>query len=243
MNIVPVIDLKGGQAVHARLGERGSYRPVRSRLCPSADRLAGVGAFRALHAFDTVYVADLDAIQGDGDNGPVLERLRAAFPDLTLWVDGGLSDPAACRAWLRRGLGDLVLGSESQSDMTTFEGLRAETAIRERVILSLDFRGDRFLGPQAFCEDAARWPERVIVMTLARVGSERGPDLDLLRTMRAQAPGVHLFAAGGVRGPEDLAQLAQEGISGALVASALHDGRIDGPAIARLRVTGVHSDG
>ncbi len=53
--------------------------------------------------------------------------------------------------------------------------------------------------------------------------------------MRAQAPGVHLFAAGGVRGPEDLAQLAQEGISGALVASALHDGRIDGPAIARLQ--------
>ena len=234
MDIVPVIDLKGGQAVHARLGQRDSYRPVRSRLCPSADPLAVVGAFRALYPFATVYVADLDAIQGDGDNGVVLERLREAFPDLTLWVDGGFADAAACRAWLKRGLGDLVLGSESQRDETALDELRGDAETRSRIVLSLDFRDDRFLGPPALREDATRWPDRIIAMTLARVGSDRGPDLDLLKALRARAPEKRLFAAGGVRNGEDLERLANEGVSGVLVASALHDGRFDGSTIARL---------
>ena len=228
-----MIDVKSGQAVHARLGQRDDYRPVRSRLCQSADPLAVVGAFRGIHPFDTIYVADLDAIQGTGDNSAILERLRRAFPGLRLWVDSGLADPAACRAWLERGLGDLVLGSETMRDSATLGELR-DVADEGRLILSLDFRDDRFLGPLRLLEDPASWPDRVIVMTLARVGSGRGPELDLLTRLQARAPGARLFAAGGVRHCEDLAQLVERGIGGVLVASALHDGRIDGPAIMRL---------
>ena len=43
-------------------------------------------------------------------------------------------------------------------------------------VLSLDFRGETFLGPQGLLDDAALWPHRVIVMTLARVGGGEGPD-------------------------------------------------------------------
>ena len=45
-------------------------------------------------------------------------------------------------------------------------------------------------------------------MTLARVGSGGGPDLDRLRALRRMAPGKRLYAAGGVRGADDLHDLA-----------------------------------
>jgi phosphoribosylformimino-5-aminoimidazole carboxamide ribotide isomerase len=40
---------------------------------------------------------------------------------------------------------------------------------------------------------------------------------------------VRIFAAGGVRGPADLDALAAVGVVGALVATAIHDGRLGQP--------------
>ena len=232
MEIVPVIDLKGGQVVHARAGRREGYQAIRSSLARDSAPLAVVQGLRALHPFDRLYVADLDAIAGRGGHDAILDALREAFPDLALWVDNGLSGVGACRAWLDRGLGDLVIGSESQRDPGL---LGALIELSERLILSLDFQGDAFLGPQALLERTADWPPRVIAMTLARVGGALGPDLARLQWLIDFAPGRQVFAAGGVRGLDDLKRLAELGVSGALVASALHDGRITG---AQLRVLG-----
>jgi phosphoribosylformimino-5-aminoimidazole carboxamide ribotide isomerase len=65
-------------------------------------------------------------------------------------------------------------------------------------------------------------------MTLARVGSAAGPDLDRLCAIREIAAGRDIYAAGGVRDSADLAVLKGAGISGALVATSLHDGRLTG---------------
>lgn len=225
MRIVPVIDLKDGQVVHARGGLREGYRPIRSILSDSSEPLRLVAGLLALHRFADLYVADLDAIEGRGGHDAVLERLRGAFPALRLWVDNGLAAETACRAWLDRGLGDLVVGSESQSGPDLPARL-ADQAEAGRIILSLDFKGARFLGPPALLEAAAHWPPRVIAMTLARVGGADGPDFATLRALRAKAPDRQVYAAGGVRHADDLRRLAKIGVGGALLASALHDGRL-----------------
>ena len=72
----------------------------------------------------------------------------------------------------------------------------------------------------------------VIVLDLARVGTGTGLDLALIGRVRDAVPGVTLLAGGGVRGPEDLARLADAGCDGALVATALHDGRLGPEDIA-----------
>jgi phosphoribosylformimino-5-aminoimidazole carboxamide ribotide isomerase len=66
----------------------------------------------------------------------------------------------------------------------------------------------------------------VIVIDLARVGTGRGLDLEMIARVRTAAPDLTLLAGGGVRGFEDLVRLADAGCDGALVATALHDGRI-----------------
>jgi len=222
MEIIPVLDLKGGVVVRARMGERHLYAPIVTPLAATSDPLDVACGLLAVHPFSTLYVADLDAIEGGSDNGAALRRITHGCPGVSLWVDNGIADAAAAAGWLDAGLGSLVLGSETQQDAALVRARAGD----DRVVLSLDFRGDAFQGPADILDDPSAWPARVIAMTLARVGSGAGPDLDRLAAVRRSAPGRRIYAAGGVRDAADLAALARAGIAGALVATALHDGRL-----------------
>jgi phosphoribosylformimino-5-aminoimidazole carboxamide ribotide isomerase len=75
---------------------------------------------------------------------------------------------------------------------------------------------------------------RLIVLDLARVGTGMGAGTEALcRRLRQLDGGLEITAGGGVRGPADLATLAASGCDAALVASALHDGRITPSDLAR----------
>jgi len=212
----------GGKVVRARMGDRASYRPIDSPLSPTSEAVDVVRGLCAIYPFRTLYVADLDAIQSKGDNLPALRRIRANFPGLRMWVDNGAADPAAFDALIGAGLGGAVIGSETQRD----SALLARHGHSMQIVLSLDFRGDAFLGPEEILAEPHLWPRRVIVMTLGRVGSGAGPDLTRLAAIRSVASGRELYAAGGVRDPADLSALKAAGAAGALIATALHSGRI-----------------
>lgn len=222
MEVIPVIDLKGGVVVHARRGERHLYRPIETPLARGADPLAIVAGLLSLHTFAALYIADLDAISGGAGNGAAIKRINREFPHLALWVDSGIGVLDRARAWLSRDIGHLVLGSETLAAIETAAALADDP----RVVLSLDFRGPELQGPPGLLGNATAWPRRVIAMTLDRVGSHAGPDLERLGAIKNLAGRREVFAAGGVRDAADLRALAQASIAGALVATSLHDGRI-----------------
>ena len=230
MEVIPVLDLKEGVVVHARMGRRDQYRPIETPLASTSNPVDVARGLLAIHPFETFYIADLDAIENAGNNDAALTRLKTELPNLVFWVDNGVADLARANSWLDAGLGNLVLGSESQRDGALVRRLSRD----DRVILSLDYRGDEFLGPAALLSDAAHWPRKIIAMTLARVGSANGPDLNRLAAIKAAAPDKLIYAAGGVRDPADLAALQHAGIEGALVASSLHNGKLTGAQLARL---------
>lgn len=208
-----------GQVVHARLGRRDQYQPLRSPLAAqSSDPLHVVDALLRLHPFSVLYIADLDAIGGTGDHDAVIAAIHARHPGLRLWIDAGRHASAAGPASARVP----VIGSES---MTAASPWPTPTDGAPWV-LSLDYRDGRLLGPADLLARPERWPEDIIVMSLDHVGSARGPDLQRLRALLRLAPERRWHAAGGVRSAEDLAEIADAGAHGVLLASALHDGRI-----------------
>ena len=75
---------------------------------------------------------------------------------------------------------------------------------------------------------------QVIVLDLARVGSGEGVNIDFLKQVIAEV-GVDVYVGGGVRDINDLVELRKLGVSGALVATALHTGKI---SIAQLKQEG-----
>jgi phosphoribosylformimino-5-aminoimidazole carboxamide ribotide isomerase len=230
MRIIPVLDLKGGQVVRAQKGQRDRYRPMVTPLATGSDPVTVAEGLRTLHPFPIFYIADLDAIEGAAPNREALARLREMTGAPDLWLDAGFAAAAALEAALDT-LGVFpVLGSESQANDALLRRYRDHPGL----ILSLDFFADGFRGPPSLLDTQELWPRRVIVMTLAKVGSGAGPDFERLAELKAKAGNREIVAAGGVRNESDIRALSALGITAALVATSLHDGSLTPEQLALL---------
>ena len=236
MNLIPVIDLMQGQVVRAVRGNRQAYRPIVSALCASSDPLTVAKILCEHCATRHLYVADLDALLGGPAQVAVLRSLLQALPELELWLDAGFASAAAAET-LRAELGAVaervvpVFGSESLASRVELErcfggAVSAANELASAAVLSLDRRDGQRLDAAGCWEAPALWPKRVIVMTLERVGSDVGPDLETLVSVRLRSPSTFIVGAGGIRDPGDLARAHAAGAGAWLVASALHDGRL-----------------
>lgn len=226
MNVIPVVDVQHGLAVRAERGKRAQYRPLVTPLAEGNDPVAVARGLMSVSRFPALYVADLDGIEGRGGNAALIEALAAALPGVEVWVDDG-APVAEVAAWIKASRDPArtpVVGTEILQGPEDVAALRALPA--DAYVLSLDFKDGRFVGPEQVLNEPERWPQRVIVMTLARVGSGEGPDLATLSQILVVAGARAVYAAGGVRHAQDLQALREIGCTGALIASALHSGAI-----------------
>lgn len=225
MRVIPVIDVRGGEVVRAVRGDRASYRPILTPLADGSDPVAVAAGFRRLYPFADFYIADLDGIERGTPDRATVRRVAEANPGVTVWVDNGAATAEAVAALLAIPGTIAVIGSETLRDPA--ELAAASRAAPDRVALSLDFRDEAFVGLPELLARPEAWPRRVIVMTLARVGSDEGPDIARIRAIAAVAGASRMvIAAGGVRAVGDLVAARDAGARGALVATALHAGTI-----------------
>lgn len=231
MQVIPVIDLMNGAVVHARKGDRAHYQPIVSNLCHGSKASEIVQALLGLYPFPILYIADLDAIQRRGHHRNLVDTLLIQHPGLEIWIDAGISSIADIQHWTHTRLRP-VLGTESIPDIATWHQLAQACA--DRHILSLDFTAAGYQGPPELLQNTVSWPLEVIVMSLPYVGSHNGPDMEKLIHFHSQHPKHSFYAAGGIRQMADLQLLDKKNIKGALVASALHNGRLDKTALRDL---------
>jgi phosphoribosylformimino-5-aminoimidazole carboxamide ribotide isomerase len=238
MRIIPVMDLRHGLVVRGVEGRRSEYRPIQSQIAADSRPASIATAFSQKFGFRTAYVADLDAIM---DGRPSVDSWREiAGAGLELWLDGGFANRDSVRRSLENAgvhgiCPTIVIGLES---LETQEELTAITRACEiPPIFSLDLQGGRPLGRCDEWKDCSpreiaaqvvdRGITRLIVLDLADVGVAAGTrTMQLCQQIRRDHSAVELIAGGGVRGRSDLEELAQAGCDAALVASALHDGRL-----------------
>jgi phosphoribosylformimino-5-aminoimidazole carboxamide ribotide isomerase len=234
MRIIPVLDLMGGCVVRGVQGDRARYEPVKSILTTDCTPLAVARGLWAETDCDTLYLADLDAIEGQGHHQAAIEELSTTLP-IHLWVDGGVADVKSAARWMEAGVHRVVIGSETLSSLQALDTLQVAFPA-ERFVFSLDMRQGKVLSrspdlhdlePLALLEILAdRGWTTVILLTLDRVGAGSGPDWMLLEQARHRFPNLELIAGGGVQGIQDLHRLSRLGARGVLVASALHNGRL-----------------
>ncbi len=220
MEIIPVIDIRQNQVVHAVKGQRQNYRPLQTCLSDSHSANDIVQAFIDTYPFKTIYIADLDAIQGPSNNEYLIEQLLNKFQSISFWVDQGISSAIELKIQLRR---QHVIGSETNISPETLNELFTSSA---GIILSLDFQTEAFLGDQNLLQKTGLWPERIIIMSLSHVGSNNGPDYKLISNLQKIAGNREIYVAGGVRHEDDLQTLNDMGIDGVLIATALHTQQI-----------------
>jgi len=248
VRVIPVIDLMKRLVVRGVAGQRDEYRPIVSPLCDDPSVLAVARALVERFAFQELYLADLDAIAGAEPAWDVYAQL--ADCGLDLWIDAGLngpSDATRLAEWTASGrpLSAVIAGLESLADAGALRAM-VERVGTDRFVFSLDLKvaapltktpAWRELGAEAIASLALEaGVRRLIVLDLARVGTGTGAGTEALCRRLRQLDGEwEITAGGGVRGPADLAALADSGCDGALVASALHDGRLTPSDVAELR--------
>jgi phosphoribosylformimino-5-aminoimidazole carboxamide ribotide isomerase len=241
VRIYPVLDVLNGVIVRAVAGERGAYRPVVSQLTdePAAESVAA--AFRSTLGLDWLYLADLDAILHLRPNTDICRTLCAS--GFQLLVDAGVRSMDDIRSVLNSGARRAVVGLETCPGPDLLHVACKEFGA-DQLVFSLDLRKGRPLGdlipwktedPLDISRQAIRAGiRRLIVLDLAGVGLGQGvPTVALCRQIRSEAPHVELITGGGVQQADELDVLAEVGIDGVLLASALHDGQVTREDVAR----------
>lgn len=225
MKIIPVLDIKNGLTVLARMGFRESYRPVKNRLYPFSNPLATVRKLSSL-GFKIVYVADLDAIVYGFLNTELYKSLSS---EVNLMLDPGIKSFEEASIVINTGVKKLIVATETIPKLEIAQRI-LQAYGSDRVVLSLDLKNRRVLSkapeliglsPKECLNKAKRLGFReVIVIDLARVGSHTGPDLELISELKNTS--IRLIVGGGIRNLNDLLILKEMGVEAVLVASALH---------------------
>lgn len=243
VRVVGVIDLLRGRAVHARAGRRDCYEPVQSvagTAIEGGDSVALARAYVDRLGIRELYVADLDALTGGSLQRPALSAIAAIGAPMLL--DAGVTSADEARRALELGAARTIVALETLPDFGHLRDVCGAIG-GEHVAFSLDLRdgvpviaSGAAIAVESPAAIAARAIDAgvgtIIVIDLARVGTGRGLDVELLASVRDATRGSSLLAGGGTRGVADLERLAELGCDGALIATALHDGRIGAADVA-----------
>lgn len=232
MKVIPVIDVLNGIVVHAVRGVRKEYQPLKSVLTKSVGPSEVAMVFKNI-GFSDLYVADLDAIIDCSTNFNNLKKISDET-GIKLMVDAGVTSIERAQKLLDCGVSKLIIGTETLQ-RKSFVSDAVSLFGAERVVVSLDLKGNKVLVKLGFdgCRDVfcllRQFKEmgvsQMVVLDLLRVGSGEGVNVDFLKKVIAEV-GIDVYVGGGVRGFNDLVELRNIGVSGALVATALHTGKI-----------------
>ncbi|MDA8145440.1 MAG: 1-(5-phosphoribosyl)-5-[(5-phosphoribosylamino)methylideneamino]imidazole-4-carboxamide isomerase [Thermaerobacter sp.] len=228
MQIIPAIDLLGGQVVRLRQGDFQRKTVYAQDPVAVACSFVQAGA-RRLH------LVDLDgAREGTPRNLEVLAQVRRAV-SATLEVGGGLRDRQALDQAFRHGADLVVLGTQAALDAAFLEDALARHP--GRVVVAVDAREGRVAvegwqrvlpqtADQFLAQLRATGVEEVIYTDVGRDGTLEGPNFRSLE--QAGRSGIPVIASGGVSSLEDVRRLAVlPGIRGIIIGRALYDGRVD----------------
>ncbi len=222
-----MIDLLNGSVVHAKRGDRTHYLPITSSLTSSTKPIDIVKAFMDIYPFDTLYIADLNAIQSientSQSHRSYIDQIHTSYPELAIWIDAGINSFQKAMIW-QAPYTQLIIGSESFTTLHDYQQLTS--TLDTPFHLSLDFIANEYSGPQALLNNSQYWPHKVISMTLANVGANQGIDREIIEKLLGKSEKHAIYAAGGVRNRDDLLLLRSLDIKGALIATALHSKQI-----------------
>jgi phosphoribosylformimino-5-aminoimidazole carboxamide ribotide isomerase len=227
-----VIDVLNGIAVHAIQGERNKYQSLRSLLSKSSHPLDIAITFESL-GFKSLYLADLDAILGKRMNLSLYKQI-VAKTSLELMVDAGTADIAKAKKLLESRITKIIIGSETLGNFD-FLNQAVEAFGEDKIIVSIDLKEGKMLSLSDSIKsmDSTSFAKKVedigvsqiILLDLSRVGTEHGINSVALENILDKTS-LNVFVGGGIKSIQELEELKRLGVSGALIATVLHNGKL-----------------
>jgi phosphoribosylformimino-5-aminoimidazole carboxamide ribotide isomerase len=225
VELYPAVDIQGGRVVRLRQGEAHRATAYGDDPVAVAREFARAGA-------RWVHFVDLDRAFGHGDNRALARRFLAAV-EVKVQVGGGLRTEEAIEEVLAWGAARVVIGTKAATDAGIVERLLARHG-PERLVVGIDAKNGQVavrgwtevfdLTAIELADRVKRQGARTVIYTdVARDGMLVGPDVAGARAIAAL--GLDVIASGGVASLDDLRQIRDGGLAGAIVGRALYEGR------------------
>ena len=225
LELLPAVDVKGGQAVRLVQGELGIESNYGAPIDAALD-------FQSAGA-EWIHLVDLDAAFGIGSNAELLAEVIGKL-DIQVELSGGIRDDESLRRALATGCKRVNLGTAALENPEWSSRVIAEFG--DRIAVGLDVRG-RTLAARGWTKEGGDIFEtierldkdgcaRYVVTDVTKDGTLKGPNLDLLKSVCAvtKAP---IVASGGISSLSDieaLRKLVSIGVEGAIMGKALYAG-------------------
>ncbi|MEW6859966.1 bifunctional 1-(5-phosphoribosyl)-5-((5-phosphoribosylamino)methylideneamino)imidazole-4-carboxamide isomerase/phosphoribosylanthranilate isomerase PriA [Trueperella pyogenes] len=236
LELLPAVDVVGGQAVRLNQGEAGTEQVY-------GDPEQAVALF-AEQGAQWIHLVDLDAAFGRGSNHELLSRIVSQHKGVKIELSGGIRDEATLARAIEAGATRVNLGTAALEDPDWTR--RAIAEYGDQVAVGLDVRGD-VLAARGWTRDAGNlWDvlerlnddgcARYVLTDVTKDGMLSGPNLDLLRRV-CEATDRPVVASGGISSLADIAairQLTEIGVEGAIVGKALYAGAFTLPEALKI---------
>ena len=231
MEIIPAIDLRGGHVVRLFQGDYAKETVYSNDPLDVALTFQEAGAHR-------IHVVDLDgAATGVPAHLEMCERLVQAVR-IPVQVGGGLRTMEAVSRTIDAGAQRVVLGTAAVEDPALVEKTIVSHGA-DALIVGLDARRGRvavrgwkeqsaLTAEELMARMAALGVVRFIHTDISRDGTLTGPDFDAVASLvrKGRELGAVVVASGGISDESHLRRLAELGVEGAILGSALYTGRL-----------------
>lgn len=237
MEIIPAIDIIGGKCVRLEKGDYSTSKQYAEDPLEVAKAFEGAG-IRRLH------LVDLDGAKAKHVvNLRVIERI-VSNTRLVVDFGGGVKTDEDIRKVFEAGAQMVTGGSIAAKEREIFLGW-LEKYGSEKIILGADVLDDHIMVSGWQESSELPWEEfltyymgkgvkKVISTDISRDGMLTGPAFDLYDEMLNRFPEIQLIASGGVSSYEDLVQLKEQGLYGAIIGKAYYEGKVSLEQLAGL---------
>lgn len=229
MRLYPAIDLKDGQCVRLK---QGLFDQVKAY----SDSPAEVARLWESQGGRFLHLVDLDgALRGRSVNAACIRQIVDAV-SIPVELGGGIRTLSDIREVLKLGVYRAILGTKAVQEPELLARAVREFG-SEHIAAGIDakngyvaIQGWETVSRRRAVDLALEMKDmgvRTIIYTdISRDGMLSGPNVEATRQM-AEQTGLDIVASGGMSCMEDLEQLYEAGISGAIIGKALYEKRID----------------
>lgn len=237
IEIIPAIDIIDGKCVRLSQGNYSEKKIYHENPLDVAKEFEAYGLKR-------LHLVDLEGAKAKHVvNLPVLEGI-AKNTGLTIDFGGGIKTDQDIQAVFNAGAHQVTAGSIAITEPDTVMRWK-ETYGSEKIILGADSKDKKIaisgwqdvteLSLVEFIEKYIKSGfEYVICTDISKDGMLEGSSVGLYKEILSAIPGIKLIASGGVTSVDELAELNNIGVHGAIIGKAIYEGRISLQDLAKL---------
>ncbi len=223
MIILPAIDIIDGKPVRLYQGDYDKKEIVAEDIFETAKSFEKMGA-------EYIHLVDLDgAKSGSNDNHELVIKI-ANMLDIPVELGGGIRSFETIKYLLENGVSRVILGTIAMEDENLLK--RAISEYGEKIAVGIDCEDGKVYGRGwlegsnlDYIEFAQKMEslgvKNIIVTDISKDGTLQGPNLDMLKKIK-ETVNMDLTASGGIRDIENIKDLNELGLDGAITGKAIY---------------------